>query len=126
MSYWHNTGPKYSPATASISMEPKNRKQATVDIVFCEPPQHSDAGSDRFQYWLAVPAGHHLLPFCKGITEGLQGIASHRVADVRVRILNAVIDNIDSTARTFEVLGQRLTEALDIEMHRRGVILASA
>lgn len=119
MSYWRHFGAKCSSATAFVSILPLHAQQPLMHISRCEPMPERDNNGGRYQFGLS---GEWLAAFNIGIEQGLQTVLSHPLADVEVRILNAIVDGQESDLKAFEGLGRWLTEQLTIELYRERLI----
>ena len=119
MIYWRHTGPRYVGAGAFISVSPLGAKKPVVDI---ELGEWSDTVTEDSQaQWLfGFESRDYVSYLCKGLTEGLLvSYLGHPLADVRIRLLNALSHKIDSSAMAFQVLGKWLMNALIFEMYKR-------
>lgn len=120
MSYWRHTGPKCSSATAFVSILPAQEQRPILKISRCEP-MHKwiNQSGERIQFGLH---GEWLSAFNAGVENGLKSVLSNPLANIEVRILNAIVDMQDSDLKAFELLGKWLIEQLTIELYRRGLI----
>ena len=119
MSYWRHFGPKSSSATAFVSILPSHTQRPSMKITRCEPMHNWDNKGERYQFGLG---GEWLSAFNVGVEQGLQSILSHPLADVEIRIINAIVDGQESDLKAFEGLGKWLTEALTLELYKNGLI----
>ena len=120
MSYDHHLGGKISSATAFISISPNNKAEPSVEFVLRNlPAVEWNTDSDRLVYGLDTA---YVTYFCTGVIQGLQTAFWHPVADIKVEIISAITDMINSDLKAFERLGQWVTEALIVEMCKRSLI----
>ncbi len=71
-------------------------------------------------------AEDYLTYFCKGLLSGLLvPYISYPIADLKVHILNAISDRVDSAPKAFEYLDDWLTSAMIFQMYERDMIGAS-
>ncbi len=120
MSFWQHFGPRCSSATLFMSISPKHSTTPTLEIAVGVHSRNSSAQETGYLHYGLDDV--FITPLCAGIKEGLQSVVSHPVADVRVSITNAIVSEIESSPKSFEWLGQWLTEALLVEMCKRGII----
>jgi hypothetical protein len=120
MSYDQHFDGKISSATAFILISPSDKSEPSVEFTLRKLPAIKwNLNQERLVYGLD---GEYFTYFCSGIMRGLQTVLWHPVADIKVHILNAIIDTINSDLKAFENLGQWLTEALIVEMCRTSLI----
>ncbi len=124
MTFWKHLGGHCSAATAFISVNPKQEGKATASIELIEPPLTTDVVASQQIYGLE--SDDYLSYLCKGLVVGLQTVLAHPVADLTIRVLNTISDKVDSSPKAFEVLGQRLMEAMIIEMYRQELITTTS
>lgn len=125
MTYWWHLGGHCYAATAFILVGPLNTSMPVVEIDLARPPG-STADETDGQCIYGFEAHDFLTYFCKGLLAGLSvPYIYDPVADLKVRILNAISDRIDSTPKAFEYLGEWLMSAVIFEMYKRDMIGAS-
>lgn len=121
LSWWQHTGGKLSEATAFISLLPRPQEETGVAITRCEPIHRWEPNGDFLQFGLDR---EWLVAFMVGIEEGLQTALQHPLANIEVRILNAIVDGRYSDLNAFQLTGKWLVEQLTTELYRRGFIPA--
>ena len=119
MSYSRHTGGKISSVTAFVSISPLSTQQPLLQVSQCEPMGTWKHDGEIYQFGLS---GEWLAAFSTGIEQGVQAVLSHPLADVEVKILNAIVDSQRSDLKAFEYLGQRLIEKLAIELYREYLV----
>ena len=119
MSYEHHLGPRISAATAFVLMSPTQKSKPSVEFTTRELSTVEWGNRGRLVYGLD---DKYVAYFCAGVMQGLQTALRHPVADVKVEILNAVTDTVNSNLKSFEHLGQWLAEALVVELCKRSLI----
>ncbi len=120
MSFWQHFGPRCSSATLFMSISPRRSNISAIEIVVGAHSRESSAKEAGYLHY-GLDDGF-ITSLCAGIKKGLQSVVSHPVADVRVSITNAIVSEIESSPQSIEWLGQWLTEALLVEMCKRGII----
>lgn len=118
---WH-LGGHVSGATAFIAVSPLGAGRAIVEIELVEPLKDL-VTSTNGRYLYGFESSDYLAFLGKGLISGLQTpTLMHPLADVKIRILNAISDKIDSSAKAFGTLGEWLIWALIFEMYKQGWI----
>jgi len=121
MSYWRHTSGTIQAATTFLTLEPIHSQKGTIQILHHEVPivNPLETYPETPEYGLFES---FLEPFCQGLLKGLTETAYRPITGVKISILNAIMDPIYSTQKTFEWLGQWLVEALILELCRRELI----
>jgi hypothetical protein len=114
MSFWMHLGGHCWAATAFITISPLSNKIPAVEFeILVLPEGLPQEKKSQFQYGFADPS--YLSHFQKGILASLSSPQDgHPIADINIRILNTISDQIDSAPKAFEKLGNRLIETLII------------
>jgi hypothetical protein len=123
LSFWQHRGGHCWAATAFVSVEPLNESSPIIQFECMKDPFVSTQSASS-QYVYDFETAEYLSLFMQGFKTNLRDGYKHaHVADIRIRILNAISDRIDSAPLAFECLGNWLSECMIAEFDQRGLIL---